>query len=344
MTRYIIRRILQAIPLLLIISVMIFVLLRSSGDPLANMGGRRATRPEDRERLTRLMGLDQPLYMQYVTWLIGNDWALIDVNGDGIPETHGLRKGALRGDFGDSLVKRSVPALDIIIERLPNTILLMVPAEIVILVISLAVGIYSALKQYSALDQIVTAGSFVGFSMPIFFIALASMYIFAVNFREWGLPYLPTVGMFDPKVGKTISQVGLHMVLPIFSMSVISISGYSRYIRSEMLEVISEDYIRTAHAKGLTERMVLVGHALKNAALPFVTLVGIDVPLLLGGAVVTETIFAWPGMGRLFIDHLTRSDTPVVMGILMLISVAVVFSQLLVDIIYAWLDPRIRYT
>ncbi|MGD8457744.1 MAG: ABC transporter permease [Anaerolineales bacterium] len=344
MTRYIIRRILQAIPLLLIISVMIFILLRSSGDPLASMGGRRATRPEDRERLTRLMGLDQPLYMQYIIWLIGNDWTMIDVDGDGVPETPGVRKGALRGDFGDSLVKRGVPALDIIIERLPNTILLMIPAEILILIVSLALGIYSALRQYSILDQVVTGASFIGYSMPIFFIALASMYVFAVNFRQWGLPYLPTVGMFDPKVGKTASQVALHMILPIFSMSVISISGYSRYIRSEMLEVISQDYIRTAHAKGLTERMVLFGHALKNAALPFVTLVGIDVPLLLGGAVVTETIFAWPGMGRLFIDHLTRNDTPVVMGILMLISIAVIFSQLLVDVIYAWLDPRIRYT
>lgn len=344
MTRYIIRRILQAIPLLLIISMMIFVLLRNSGDPIAMMGGRRVTRTEDRIRLTRLLGLDQPMHIQYITWLIGNDWRLVDIDGDGIPETPGIRKGALRGDFGDSLMKRGVPALDIIVDRLPNTIMLMIPAEIIILTISLAIGIYSALKQYSLVDQVVTAGSFFGYSMPIFFIALASMYIFAVNFRKWGLPYLPTVGMFDPKVGKTASQIALHMVLPIFSMSVISISGYSRYIRSGMLEVISQDYIRTAHAKGLPERMVLIGHALKNASLPFVTLVGLDIPLLLGGAVVTETIFAWPGMGRLFIDHLGRNDTPVVMGILMMISIAVVFSQLLVDIVYAWLDPRIRYT
>jgi len=344
MIRYIIRRILQAIPLLFIISLMIFFLLRSSGDPIAMMGGRRATRPEDRERLTRLLGLDQPLYKQYITWLIGNDWSLVDIDGDGIPETPGTRKGALRGDFGNSLVKRGVPAMDLILERLPNTLLLMIPAEIIILLISLAVGIYSALKQYSLVDQVVTAGSFIGYSMPIFFIALASMYIFAVNFRKWGLPYLPTIGMFDPKVGKTFSQVALHMVLPIFSMSVISISGYSRYIRSEMLEVISQDYIRTAHAKGLTERMVLIGHALKNAAIPFVTILAIDIPFLLGGAVVTESIFAWPGMGRLFIDHLGRSDTPVVMGILMMISVAVVFSQIIVDIVYAWLDPRIRYS
>ena len=344
MTRYIIRRILQAIPLLFIISVMIFMLLRNSGDPIAAMGGRRAKRPEDRERLTRLLGLDQPLHIQYITWLIGNDWRLVDIDGDGIPETPGVRKGALRGDFGNSLLKRGVPALDIIVERLPNTLLLMIPAEIIILAVSLAIGIYSALKQYSLVDQVVTMGSFIGYSMPIFFIALASMYLFAVNFRQWGLPYLPTVGMFNPKIGKTAVQVALHMVLPIFSMSVISISGYSRYIRSEMLEVISQDYIRTAYAKGLPERMVLIGHALKNAALPFVTLVGLDVPLLLGGAVVTETIFAWPGMGRLFIDHLTRKDTPVVMGILMIISIAVIFSQLLVDIVYAWLDPRIRYT
>jgi peptide/nickel transport system permease protein len=268
----------------------------------------------------------------------------VDIDGDGIPETPGVRKGALRGDFGDSLMKRGVPAFDIIVERLPNTIMLMIPAEIIILAVSLVIGIYSALKQYSLVDQVVTTGSFIGYSMPIFFIALASMYIFAVNFRKWGLPYLPTVGMFDPKIGKTISQIAIHMVLPIFSMAVISISGYSRYIRSGMLEVISQDYIRTARAKGLPERMVLIGHALKNASLPFVTLVGLDIPLLLGGAVVTETIFAWPGMGRLFIDHLGRNDTPVVMGILMMISIAVVFSQLLVDIVYAWLDPRIRYT
>jgi peptide/nickel transport system permease protein len=344
MGRYIIRRLLQAIPLLLIISLMIFVLLNSSGDPLASMGGRRATRPEDRERLTRLLGLDKPITVQYLYWLVGNDWDMIDVDGDGVPETPGMRKGVLRGDFGDSLVKRGTPAVELILERLPNTLLLMIPAEIIILSAALALGIYSALRQYSLADQIVTTGSFIGYSMPIFFIALASMYIFAVYFKRWGLPYLPTVGMFDPKVGKTTGEVIRHMILPIFSMSVISISAYSRFVRSEMLEVICQDYIRTAYSKGLPERMVLFGHALKNAALPFVTLVGLDIPLLLGGAVVTETIFAWPGMGRLFIDHLARYDVPVVMGILMMISVAVVISQLLADIVYAWLDPRIRYT
>lgn len=343
MTQYVIRRLLQAIPLLFIITVVLFVLMRNTGDPLATMGGRRPTRAEDRERLARVLGLDKPLYAQYLYWLIGNDWTKIDLDGDGIPETAGQRRGVLRGDFGSSLVTRGKLVSKIIWERLPNTLLLMIPTEVIIVLFSLSIGIYSALRQYSLTDHLITAGSFIGYSMPIFFVAFVSMYLFAVNFKRWGLPYLPTVGMFDPRVGKTPTQVALHMVLPIFSMSVMSIAGYSRYTRSQMLEVISQDYIRTAYAKGLSQRMVILGHALKNAALPLVTIVGLDVPLLLGGAVVTETIFAWPGMGRLFIDHLSRSDTPVVMGILVLISVAVVVSQLITDIVYAWLDPRIRY-
>lgn len=343
MGRYIIRRLVQAIPLLFIISVILFVLMMNTGDPLATMGGRKATRPEDRERLSRQLGLDQPIYKQYFFWLVGNDWTKIDMDGDGEAETPGLRKGIIRGDFGNSLVNRGKPALEIILERLPNTLILMFPAEVIVIVISLMVGIYSALRQYSLIDHAVTGLSFIGYSMPIFFVALVSMYIFGVNFKKWGLPYFPTVGMFDPKVGKTVEQVIWHMVLPIFSMTVITAAGYSRYVRSQMLEVISENYIKAAKAKGLPARMITYGHALKNAALPLVTIVGLDIPLLLGGAVVTETIFAWPGTGRLFIDHLSRSDTPVVMGILMLISVAVVLCQLVTDIIYAWLDPRIVY-
>ncbi len=343
MSRYIFRRILQAFPLLFIISLMLFLLMINTGDPLATMGGRRVTRPADRERLSRQLGLDQPYYKQYLFWLIGNEWTQTDMDGDGTPETPGVRKGVLQGDFGTSLVTRGKPVIDIIMDRLPNTLLLMIPAEVIVIALSLAVGVYSALRQYSLIDHTITGLSFIGYSMPIFFVALTSMYIFGVNFKRWGLPYLPTVGMFDPKVGKTTTQVFLHMILPIFSMTVITAAGYSRFVRSQMLEVITEDYIRTARAKGLPNRMVIAGHALKNAALPLVTIIGLDIPLLLGGAVVTESIFAWPGMGRLFIDHLSRSDTPVVMGILIMISVAVILSQLITDIVYAWLDPRIRY-
>jgi peptide/nickel transport system permease protein len=291
----------------------------------------------------RQLGLDKPVYMQYIYWLVGNDWTKTDLNGDGIPETPGIRKGILRGDFGTSLANRGVPVLQVIWERLPNTLLLMIVSEVVIIIGSLIIGVYSALRQYSALDNIMTGLSFICYSMPIFFIALISMFVFGVLFKRWGLPSLPTVGMFDPNIGKTPGQIALHLVLPTLSMSLISFAAYSRYIRSTMLEVMNQDYIRTAKAKGLPRWAIVYIHALKNAALPIVTVVGLDLPLLLGGAVVTERIFAWPGMGRLFLDHVDKVDVPVVMGILMMIAVAVVAFQLITDIVYAWLDPRIRY-
>ncbi len=343
MTRYIIRRLLQSLPLLFIISLVLFVLLNNIGDPLTMMGGRNPTRPEDRARLARQLGLDQPVLMQYVYWLIGNDWTMIDVDGDGEPETPGRRKGVLRGDFGISIVTRGKPALDVIWERIPNTLLLMIPAEIVILVLGLGVGIYSALRQYSWVDNAVTTLSFVGFSMPIFLIALLSIYLFSVMFQRWGLPYLPANGMFDPQVGKTAAQVAKHMILPIFAITFIDVARYSRYVRSAMLEVMSQDYIRTAKAKGLQRVTIIIVHALRNASLPIITLVGLDLPFLLAGAVVTERIFAWPGMGRLFLDHLERSDGAVVMGIVTLLAAAVVLAQILTDVVYAVFDPRIRY-
>ncbi|MBN2386482.1 MAG: ABC transporter permease [Anaerolineales bacterium] len=343
MTRYIFRRLLQGIPLLLIISIILFALMMNMGDPVATMGGRRPPRAADYERLRRQLGLDKPIYTQYLYWLIGNDWARIDLDGDGVAETPGTRRGVLRGDFGTSIVNRGQPVLEIISERLPNTLLLMVAAEVCIILGALLVGVYSALRQYSILDHFLTTLLFIGYSMPIFFIALLSMYLFAVLFKRWGLPYLPTVGMFDPQIGKTPGQVALHMVLPVLSISLISFAAYSRYIRSTMLEVLSQDYIRTAKSKGLSRQTVVFIHALKNASLPIVTIIGLDLPLLLGGAVVTERIFAWPGMGRLFLDHVGRGDLPVVMGILMMIAVAVIVFQIITDVVYAWLDPRIRY-
>jgi peptide/nickel transport system permease protein len=341
MTTYIIRRLLQAIPLLLIITFVLFILTSNMGDPLATLGGRQRIRAADRERLMRQFGLDQPVAVQYVYWLIGNDWTQVDKDGDGVGDEPGKRKGVLRGDFGPSLVTRR-PALDIILERLPNTLLLMLPAEFLIIIFSLVVGVYSALRQYSFIDNLLTSFSFIGYSMPVFWLALMLMYIFAVNFKAWGLPYLPTVGMFEPEVGKTVQQVLWHMVLPLATLTIISVAGYSRYVRASMLEVINQDYIRTARAKGLPRRMVIYGHALKNASLPLVTIVGLDLPLLLAGAIVTESIFAWPGMGRLFIDHTERADIAVIMGIMVMISVAVVFFQIVTDLVYAYLDPRIR--
>ena len=341
MTNYILRRLAQAVPQLFIISIILFMLMQAFGDPVATLGARTPPKPEDKERLRRMLGLDQPVYVQYLTWLAGNDWQKIDMDGDGIPETNGQRTGVLRGDLGNSLVTRR-PVLEMIGDRLPNTLLLMVTAEIIIIIVSLALGLYSALRPYSLFDNLFTGLSFVGYSMPVFWLALMLMYIFAVNFREWGLPYLPTVGMFDPQVGKTPAELIKHMALPVATLSIISIAGYSRFVRSSMLEVLSQDYVRTARAKGLRVMYVVVRHALPNAALPFITLIGLDIPFLMAGALVTERIFAWPGMGRLFLDHLERADFPMLMGILMFIAIAVVIFQIITDIVYSLVDPRIR--
>jgi peptide/nickel transport system permease protein len=341
MFNYILRRLAQSIPQLFLISLILFLLMQAFGDPIASLGVRTPPRPADRERLRRQLGLDQPVYVQYLVWLVGNDWMKIDMDGDGVAETPGKRQGVLRGDFGNSLISKR-PVIELITERLPNTLLLMVTAEVVIILFSLLIGVTSAVRQYSFFDNIVTSLSFIGFSIPIPLIALLLMYFFSINFKNWGLPYLPTVGMFDPQTGRTLSQILLHMILPVLSLAIISVAGYSRYVRSSMLEVLGLDYIRTARAKGLRERLVVMKHALRNATLPFVTLIGLDIPFLFAGAVVTESIFAWPGTGRLFVERTAQSDFPVLMGILMMIGVAVVIFQLITDIAYSFLDPRIR--
>jgi peptide/nickel transport system permease protein len=342
MTRYIIRRLLQAVPLLFIISLILFLLMVEMGDPLATFGGRGVIKSKDRARLTRQLGLDKPVWVQYVVWLAGNDWMRVDLDADGVGDAYGTRKGVLRGDLGTSFVTRQ-PVLEMIGERLPNTLTLMLTSEIVTLIASLIIGLTSALRQYSFYDHAVSTLSFVGYSMPIPLLCLGLIYLFAVIPKQMGWPHLPTGGMFDPMAGPGLVQTLWHMVLPVTALSVVSTAGYSRYIRSNFLEVMGEDYIRTARAKGLRNRRVVFGHALKNAALPLVTIVGMDVPFLLVGAVVTESIFAWPGMGRLFYDHTGRSDFPVLMGIIMIVAVTVVLFQIITDVLYTFLDPRIRY-
>jgi peptide/nickel transport system permease protein len=342
MTQYIVRRLLQAIPLLLLVSFALFIVTNAMGDPLASFGGRRRIRSQDRERLTRQLGLDQPVAVQYAIWLVGNDWMDVDINGDGEPDQKGTRQGVLRGDFGNSFMERR-PVMDIIGERVRNTLILMGASEALVLSLALFIGIFSALRQYSTLDYLFTAFSFIAYSMPVFWLGLLLMFVFAVNFKRWGLPYFPTVGMYNLSVGPTVPQILWHLVLPVLTASIGFVAGYSRFIRSQMLEVINQDYIRTAYAKGVPRRRVIANHALKNAALPLVTIIGLDLPFLFSGAVVTETIFAWPGMGRLFWDAAQDTDVPVIMGILVITAVLVIFFQILTDITYTFLDPRIRY-
>ncbi|MDL1899871.1 ABC transporter permease [Anaerolineae bacterium CFX9] len=339
MTKYILRRLLQSIPLLFIISFILFSLTNSLGDPLAVFAeSRQRPTAEQREIIRRRMGLDRPILEQYVIWLVGNDWMMVDVRGDGSEYAPGTRRGVLRGDLGLSFVTRR-PAQTRIEERLPATLVLMVPAYTITLVLAVAVGVYSSVRQYSFIDNLITGLSFFFYSMPIFFIALMTIYIFGVQFTRWGLPALPIGGTGDGSFGDLI----VHMIMPVFCLVAIQLAAYVRFIRSSMLEVLGQDYIRTAHSKGLSEGRVVRRHALKNAALPLVTLVGLDLPFLLAGAVVTERIFAWPGMGRLFIESFERADIPVMMAILMLLCLMVVVFQILTDIVYTWFDPRIRY-
>jgi peptide/nickel transport system permease protein len=324
MTSYVVRRLLQGIVILLIISFAGFVLTNLSGSPLTQYTNNPRISQADKERIAHELGVDQPIPIQYLGWL----------------------GKAIHLDFGFSFTTRE-PVIDRITQRLPKTLILMSVSEIVIILVSLIVGVYQATHQYSLLDNVLTAISFIGYSMPIFFIALGLILIFAVWFKElnvrqgltW-LPYLPTgTAIWDESnVGAWVT----HLILPVASLTIISVAGYTRYIRSSMLEVLSQDYVRTARAKGLSETNVVMRHALKNAALPFVTIIGLDIPFLLGGAIVTESVFAWPGMGRLFWEQAGRGDFPVVMGILMLVAVAVVIFQIMTDVVYTFLDPRIR--
>jgi len=317
MWTYLARRLIQAIFTLLIITVLCFILTRLSADPMAQYATNPNMSVADRAALRARLGLDDPLPVQYFRWL-------------------GM---AVQGELGRSFFSKQ-PVATMIAQRLPLTLVLMVTAEICTLTVALTLGIISAVKQYSFLDNLITAFSFIGYSMPIFFIALGLILIFAVKFKQMGWPYMPTgADIWDPK---NLGELARHMVLPVSALVIITTANYSRFVRSSILEVLGMDYVRTARAKGLTERAVLYKHALRNAALPFVTIVGLDIPYLLGGALVTESVFAWPGMGRLFWEYAQRGDFPVVLGVLLIVSSAVVFFTIITDIVYTFVDPRIR--
>lgn len=345
MTRYLLQRLLDGLAVLLIVSLILFSVTYSLGDPISALtDGAPPPSGEEADRLRRQMGLDQPLALQYLYWLIGNDWAYIDADGDGDTDENirGTRRGVLRGDFGTSLMTRE-PTLTRIFDRVPNSLLIMVPSYLLVVGLALGAGMYTAINPRGWLNHLFTALAYVGYSVPIYLVCLALIFIFGVQFRRWGLPHLPIAGMWDLTQPRNVSNLLSHMILPIASLTLVQSAVYVRYVRSAVLDVLGADYIRTARAKGLSPGRVVGVHVLKPASLPLITLIGLDLPGVLAGAVVTETIFAWPGTGLLFIESLNRSDYPVLMGILILISVAVVLFQLLADLLYAVVDPRIRY-
>ena len=322
MTRYLARRIIEAVPLLVLISMAVFLVLQLlPAGPLSIYENDPSLTNEDLERLEERFGLNDPIPVRYAKWLAT----------------------FARGDLGYSLVTHQ-PVSVMIGDRLPNTLYLMSVAFVVTLLIALPIGMLSAVRQYSLMDHLATMLSFVGYAIPPFWSGLMFIIVFSVMFREWGLPSFPASGMVtlgaDNGIGDRIS----HLVLPVSVLALFNAAHYTRFVRSSMLEVLHQDYVRTARAKGLAEQAVVWAHALKNAALPVVTVITLDFPMLFSGAVVTESIFAWPGMGRLFLESAFRFDYAVLMGVVTITAGLVILSTLTADVLYAWLDPRIRFT
>ncbi len=339
MTQYITRRILQAIPLLLVISILVFALISAApGGLMSGFEENPNLTPEDITRLEEQLGLNKPWHERYIEWA-------------------GLM---LQGDWGYSLVTKR-PVLDEIADRFPNTIQLMVVTYVITLLIALPLGIISALRQYSLFDHVATFLAFVGQAIPIFWFGLILIIVFNVWLKnpvspsfgfQWSYlwdcidckPLMPGGGMAPYGVDNpTIGQRIQHMILPVSMLALFSAGTYTRYMRGQMLEVIHLDYIRTARAKGLSDRKVIVGHAIKNAITPVVTILALQLPQVFGGALFTETIFSWPGMGRLFFRSAERVDFPVIMAIVMISAMLIITFNLIADITYAFLDPRVRY-
>lgn len=341
MTRYLMWRTLQAIPTIFGITLLSFLLIwLAPGDPLSFLAFNPSVESEGAERLRRQLGLDQPPLTQYIYWLIGNDWVLIDVDGDGVGDTPGTRYGLLRGDLGTS-IQSNRPTLDLILERIPATLRLTLPALFIGYSLGILLGTIAAVRQGTWLDQGIRFFSVLGTALPNFWLGLIVIIIFSVQ-----LGWLPLGGMrdltrtdgaFDPW------DAIRHMILPVSILALGIVATVSRYMRAEVLEVVSSDFVRTARAKGLRQPLVLQRHVMRNALIPIATLIGPALSALIGGAVIIEQVFSWPGMGRLTITAMFQRDLPLIMGTVLFSSVLYIIGLLISDVLYAVLDPRIRY-
>lgn len=320
MADYLLRRFVQALFTLFVISIIIFALISSvPGGIMAAYEENPDMTQADRERIEAKYGLNKSVPERYLIWL-GN---------------------LAKGDWGNSFVSKR-PAIQEIADRLPNTLILMGVAFLVTLLIAIPLGVYSALRQYSFFDHVMTTIALAGQSLPVFWFGLLLIILFSVLLKQPnGAPLLPSSGMYTPGVERTFGDLVRHLVLPVTMLALVSAAGYMRYMRSSMLEVIHQDYVRTARGKGLPEKTVIFRHALRNALIPIATLIGLDLPSLFGGALFTETIFAWPGIGRLYFDAAIKTDYPVIMAVLMIFAALIILSMLLVDVVYTILDPRI---
>ncbi|MCB0044380.1 MAG: ABC transporter permease [Caldilineaceae bacterium] len=341
MSTYILRKLLLAIPTFFGVTIIAFlIMLAAPGDPidLITFNPTR-TDPAATESLRRKLGLDQPPLMQYVYWLIGNDWTEFDVDGDGQPDTPGERKGVLRGDFGQSLKHRR-PVSDLIREKIPATLLLTFSALILGYSAGIALGVFAAVYHRTWIDQTIRIFTVVGNAMPQFWLGLLLIILFSVN-----LGVLPMSGMRDITNrggGFAGFDILKHMIMPVFVLSLSTVAFISRFTRTELLDVLAKDYVRTANAKGLANSSVWWLHALPNALIPVATFLGPALGTLLAGAVIVEKVFNWPGMGRMVVDAVFNRDYPLVMGSVVIAALMYIIGLLISDILYTFLDPRVR--
>ncbi|MCP5095633.1 MAG: ABC transporter permease [Chloroflexi bacterium] len=393
MTNYLIRRSFQMVLVVILATIAIYLLLNAvPGGPLSGLNlaadAKDRLSEEDIARIEATLGLNKPVYLAYLTWMLGEDW--VDEAGDAIgnPDPGGklfetgtwsdfqsptcqdaggtntdnesiitpCNRGVLRWDWGESWsLARGQAVTTVIGSRVKNTVILMASVTVISLIIAIPIGMISAVKQYSKLDYAVTTFSFFGLAMPVFWFGLLLIILFGLKFKEWGLPFFPTGDVFTTRVidgsiqdllniePKSFADRVIHLFLPVSVLTLLYLAGWGRFMRSSMLEVLRQDYVRTARAKGLRERAVIVKHAARNAMIPLITIVVFQIPGIFGGATLTETIFNYPGIGRLFVDALNRDDWPIVMALLFITAILVVIATLVGDILYTIVDPRIRF-
>lgn len=323
MTTYALRRILQTIPILFVISVLLFLLVRAApGGPLTAARRNPNISKEQLEAMEQRLGLRDPLPVQYGRWM----------------------GGMLSGDLGQSIKFRR-PVKDMIQERIPNTLLLVGISFMVTLIVAIPIGIWSARKPYSLFDYTMTTIAFIGQAIPVYWLGLGLIVVFYILLKNpfTGNPLFPVGGMNTLGKEGDLLDTLWHLILPVAALSLGWIAWYSRFLRSSMLDVLHEDYIRTARAKGAKERIVYYKHALRNAVLPLVTLIALDLPSLFAGALFVETIFAWPGMGRLFWDAAKGRDYPVLLGVVMITAALIIICNIIADLLYGWLNPQVKY-
>lgn len=342
MGKYIIRRLIQAIPTLFGITILSYLIITAApGGPAAALSFDPSVSPEQRQRLEERLGVNDPWILQYTHWLIGDDWRQRGVDEETGEAIYGTRKGILRGDFGDSFTRNQRPVLQVINEFIVPTLELTTAALAFGLIFGIPIGILAAIDRGGIFDNITRVLAVLFNAVPNFWLGLILILVFSV-YLDW-LPLSKrcetTLTGGCPPIWERME----YLVLPVITLGTVFVAGYSRYMRTSMLDVISQDYMRTAKAKGLSRREIWMKHGARNALIPIATFLGPAITSLLGGAVVTEAVFSWPGLGRTTLNAAVSQDYPLIMGTVLLGAVATILGYILSDILYALIDPRIRF-